>query len=308
MSKEKSYNRYRWKWENNSKYKFLEIVPIHLDIELTTQCNYRCIMCFQAMEEIPKIEMPLKLVKRIIKEFAIKGGSSIKFVYRGEPLLYNNLTRVIKYAKKKGIIDTIINTNGSLLNETKALGLIESGLDKLVFSVDSCIPSTYKKIRVGGILPLVEKNIRYIQELKRRLNKKSPLVSVQCIIQDYNKDELESGQFTNYWKGIVDVININPLCVNVLNKIDPGELKGFFCEGVYQRMTIRANGDLCLCCGIDSDSKILGNAYIDSIEDIWLGDQFIQIRDNMDNGDSHLIEPCRICDLRINYKENHKNE
>ena len=44
---------------------------------------------------------------------------SIKFNWRGEPLLHPKLPKFIEYAKKKGILDTIINTNATTLSEKK---------------------------------------------------------------------------------------------------------------------------------------------------------------------------------------------
>ena len=136
-----SYLYYRWKWDNYPKIGFIERVPIHLDIELTTRCNYDCIMCPRTYLHLKDIDLPFETVKKIIDEFTEKGGSSIKFVYLGEAT----------------VIETIVATNGSVLTPELSVNLINAGLDWLTFSIDSCKPEIYKQIRVKGNLKIVRK-------------------------------------------------------------------------------------------------------------------------------------------------------
>ena len=57
--------------------------------------------------------------KKVILEAVDFNIPSIKFNWRGEPLLNPNLSKLIKFAKDKGILETIINTNATNLNEKK---------------------------------------------------------------------------------------------------------------------------------------------------------------------------------------------
>ena len=91
-----NYDEYRKAWEEAPIKKEIRRVPIHLDLEVTTKCNYRCIMCEHSYNPPKPQDLDVKLAKKIIEEFAEKGGCSIKFCYLGEPLLYDDLFALVK--------------------------------------------------------------------------------------------------------------------------------------------------------------------------------------------------------------------
>ena len=132
-----SFLIYRLKWNLSSRRVYLPQFPLHLDIELTNICNLKCSMCFQKYMKSNKGLMKWALYKKIIDEGAVKGLAAIKLQVRGESFLHPDLMRCIKYAKEKGIMDVQITTNGTLLDEEKSRKIIESGLDMIIFSLDS---------------------------------------------------------------------------------------------------------------------------------------------------------------------------
>jgi len=293
----KEFKEYRYKWENYPKLYYVERIPIHLDIELTTRCNLKCGMCPRYNNNIPIMDMPLEMVKRIIDELAEKGGSSIKFVYLGEPFLYPYLFEVITYAKKKGIIDTMIATNGNLLNKQNTIKIIKSGLDFIIFSIDSCNPEIYKQIRINGKLDKVIEGLTFLNQMKEFYNLNKPKIQIQVIPMDLNREEIESGEYERYFESYGN-IEITPYCqdYNITKPI--GETPNFFCNSPYRRMTIRADGIIQICCGERKDEKIIGDIHKDTIEDVWLSDKFNNVRKLMKERKSHLIEACRTCPAR----------
>ncbi|GAG53927.1 unnamed protein product, partial [marine sediment metagenome] len=298
----KSYLYYRWKWENYPKIGFIERVPIHLDIELTTRCNYDCIMCPRTYLNLENIDLPFETVMEVIDEFMDKGGSSIKFVYLGEATLYKYLVDVILYAKQRGIIETILATNGSLLTEELSANLIKAGLDWLTFSIDSCKPEIYKQIRVNGNLNIVVKNVKNFYRIRKELNSKKPKIVIQCIRMDLNKDEIDSGEYKRFWEDYTDNISIR---ISKLEAYDNTEIlpeaPDFFCVSPFIRLTVRADGKIVLCCGERRDNKILGDIKENTIEEIWLGKEFNKIRDILKEGKVHLIKQCQTCAMLLNY-------
>lgn len=293
------YQNYRWKWENHPKKYIVEKVPIHLDCELTTRCNLRCVMCPRTNNNIPIMDMPLKLVKRIIDEFVEKGGSSIKFVYLGEALMYPHLFEVIKYAKKKGIIDTMIATNGNLMNKKNTIGIIKSGLDFIIFSIDSCHQEIYEQIRINGKLNKVIEGLTLLKQLKDFYGLEKPKIQIQAIKMDSNKEEIESGEYERFFEQYANQIQITPYCrdYNITESI--GDTPNFFCNSPFRRMTIRADGIIQICCGQRIDSKIVGDINEDTIESIWNCEKFNRVRELMKERKSHLIEACKTCPGRL---------
>jgi len=289
------YQEYRWKWDNYPKLHKIDKMPIHLDIEPTTRCNLKCIMCPHSFIPPKPQDMDFDIMKKAIDEFAEKGGYSIKFCYLGEPLLYSKIFEAIEYAKDQGILETIMATNGHLFNNGSLMKLISSGLDFLIFSVDSINPEIYAKIRVGGNLEIVKDNIIMIKTLKDFYQTNKPLVQIQAIPMRENKEELESKSYHKYWKPYVDKIRISPFCEDYKNQKIIEETPDFFCKSVFRRMTLRADGKIVLCCGSRTDDKILGDIRENTLEEVWLGEEFARIRYLMKKGQSHLIEACKTC-------------
>ena len=134
----KEYKSYRQEWHNNPKKNILNGFPIHLDIEATSACNFLCTMCprTEMMENKTfwKVEnFDMKTYEKIVSEGVLKGLRSIKFQYLGEPLVNKNLVKMIKFAKRAGVVDVMFNTNASLLTEKKSKEIILSGVDKVFF-------------------------------------------------------------------------------------------------------------------------------------------------------------------------------
>ena len=97
---------------------------------------------------------------------------SVKLIWRGEPLLHPKVKELIQYAKESGIIEVIINTNGTNLNTKKANELIDSGLDQLIYSFDGGTKETYEKMRPGRFkknnFEDVFNNIKNFYEIKKK--------------------------------------------------------------------------------------------------------------------------------------------
>ena len=105
------YKDYRRRWNENPKNFIVDDFPIHVDLETTTSCNLKCFMCFQSFDPPKPLKMEFELFKKIIDEGVKKGVCSIKTQYRGEPLLDRRMPDMVRYAKKKGVMEIMFNTN-----------------------------------------------------------------------------------------------------------------------------------------------------------------------------------------------------
>ena len=208
-SKPEAYREYRRKWEQNPLNFIVGEAPIHVDLELNSTCNLRCVMCFQSYATPEPKTMKFEDAKEIIKECADIGVYSIKFQIRGEPLLYKKLPEVIAYAKKCGIIETMINTNGTLLTPQLSKELIIAGLDKIIFTVDCLEKEVYESIRIGANFDKVNQSIYILMTLKQLHNRDNPIVRVQWI--DHNENKGREQEFIDYWKERVDDVGMNYL-------------------------------------------------------------------------------------------------
>ena len=111
-------------------------------IDTVSYCNLRCSMCVHKEMTRKKGIMGWDLFTKIIDEIAeTDKGVRVWMVFFGEALLLKrrkpSIFDKITYAKKKGLLDVALNSNGNLLDEEAARGVIESGLDAIYIGLDA---------------------------------------------------------------------------------------------------------------------------------------------------------------------------
>jgi len=78
---------------------------------------------------------------------------------------------MVKYAHDKGIY-TATSTNAHYLTEQKAKQTVESGLDRLIISIDGTTQDVYRQYRVGGNIDKVLEGARNIVKMEKSFLKK----------------------------------------------------------------------------------------------------------------------------------------
>lgn len=271
-SKALSFILYRFKWNIFPKIGFVSQYPLHVDIEATNRCNLRCIMCIKSSGKNQGNQGDIDFDFACLILEVIKGKVySIKFNWRGEPLLYKKLPELIFYAKSLGIPEVQINTNGLLLNKKISRELVEAGLDRIIFSVDGHSSETYESIRVGGNYHVLLNNIHGFL-LEKRLHKSSfPIVRVQMCVGKENIHEKE--MFIKYWSsfgvqvGIIDRQERLKRSGEILVKsvLD----YSVRCKQPWQRLTISWEGKVFPCCANIKRNSPLGRIPLEmSVKDI----------------------------------------
>ncbi|MBI4947482.1 MAG: radical SAM protein [Bacteroidetes bacterium] len=150
-------------------YKYLSIAPpIKLQIELASFCNLKCSFCVLSEIKREKKLMPLDDFKKIIDE---SGARYIQLSGVGETFLHPDCIEMLKYAKSKTQF-VKVTTNGLVITEEMAKGIVDSGLDMLDVSIDTTDENLYKEIR-GAKLEKVLGNIKTV--FNYRNQKKSNL-------------------------------------------------------------------------------------------------------------------------------------
>ena len=292
-----AYVEYRRKWNNNPKNHVVERFPIHMDIESTSVCNLRCVTCFQAYETIPSGYMKLELFRKIIDEGAEKGLRSMKLNYRGEPMLHPKLPEMVKYAKDKGIMEVMFNSNCTFLTEKMANDLIDAGLDKIICSVDGHTKEVYDKIRVGGEFTKVIENIKMLQRIKKERGSIRPITRVQMVDSPASHSQVQG--FLDFWSGVVDRVAITEMCDWTNKNLKTVMVsKQFDCPKLYQRMSVWYNGLVTVCDGNYYGKLIAGDLNVQTVEDVWNGPIIKKMRDSHASGNSHKVRICAECGYR----------
>src|SRR4051794_4959538 len=125
-------------------------LPSHLQVEITSACNLRCVMCLvRYRPPVNKLAgaMPPELFRRIVD--GLPGLRRLTLQGLGEPLLSPYLLDMVGLAVDRRI--TVgFNTNATLLTRRRADQLVASGVDWLHVSLDGATKAGYETVRDGA--------------------------------------------------------------------------------------------------------------------------------------------------------------
>ncbi len=141
----------------------LDYLPVKLDVEHVSRCNYRCTMC--QVSDWPKMTRAADMTTEDFKSLLDQqvGVVEIKLQGMGEPLLAaESFFEMIGYARSRHIW-VRATTNGSLLHlKDNYKALVESDICEIQVSIDGARAETYEAIRRGGKLERVAENCRLL--------------------------------------------------------------------------------------------------------------------------------------------------
>jgi len=157
-------------------------------LEPTGHCNLRCTICPRHTTGEKLDSMSMNTYLRIAEQLFSR-TKNINLVGLGEPLLHKNIIEMVAVGKKYNS-SVSISTNGMLIDEKKAKGLILAGLDLLCISLDGATKETYEQIRIGADFKKVIDNIKLINNLKKLLGKNNPIITLNPVLTKTNIKEL----------------------------------------------------------------------------------------------------------------------
>lgn len=179
--------------------------PLSISFEPTTSCNLRCPECPSGLRAFTR---PTGMLKRDFFRETIdqlhKDLLYLVFYFQGEPYLNPDFLDMVKYAAQRKIY-TATSTNAHFLNDDNARRTIESGLDRLIISIDGTTQETYAKYRVGGSLDKVLAGARNIVKWKKELKSSKPFVVFQFLVVKHNEHQLEEVKQLAREVGVDDV-------------------------------------------------------------------------------------------------------
>jgi len=125
-------------------------MPLTMEIEPTTSCNLRCPQCPSGLREFTRNTgmLNLELYKKIIDEIH-EDLIWLVLYFQGEPFLNTSFLEFVKYAAAKNIY-TATSSNAHYFTSDMAKATVQSGLDRLIISIDGTTQDTYSKYRIGG--------------------------------------------------------------------------------------------------------------------------------------------------------------
>jgi radical SAM protein with 4Fe4S-binding SPASM domain len=117
----------------------------------------------------------------------------LTFYFQGEPYLNPDFTDMVRYAHSKKIY-TATSTNAHFLNDENARKTVESGLDRLIISLDGTTQEVYSQYRIGGSLEKVLEGAANIMRWKKKLKSRTPYVFFQFLVVRPNEHQIRDAK------------------------------------------------------------------------------------------------------------------
>ena len=111
------------------------------------------------------------------------------YVHFREPFLNKNFLEFVKYAATKNVY-TATSSNAHYFTDEMAKATVQSGLDRLIISIDGTSQDTYGKYRIGGKIEKVIEGTQNLLKWKKELGVKTPHIIWQFIAFKHNEHQI----------------------------------------------------------------------------------------------------------------------
>jgi radical SAM protein with 4Fe4S-binding SPASM domain len=244
-------------------------------------------------------ELTPQMVKDLLDQGLEAGQASMGFGGLWEPLLSPHLPELISYGRSRGLVEAMFNANGLLLNKDTSKALIEAGLTRIMISLDAATEPTYKLMRPGSDFKTVVNNILQLLAVRNESKLKLPLVRLSFCLTSLNHFELQA--FIDHWEGKVDFFSLQyygryledaPALFPVDVPVPPPSGR---CAQPFKRLQIGHDGRVLPCCDLSGLELTLGDAYRNSLKEIWEGESLRVLRQRLLGDKERYVPACRRC-------------
>ncbi len=173
---------------DGSVHPALKEFPSRLFVETTTRCNLLCAMCVKQTPDCGVVDGDLSPETFAALESALPYCEALVLNGIGEPLLNRHLEAFVARAKVLMPAGSWVGfqSNGQLLDEARAVALVEAGLDRLCMSLDSVCPDTFRKLREGGDVLHLDRALAALRTAKKRSGRTNPRVGLEFVLMKDN--------------------------------------------------------------------------------------------------------------------------
>lgn len=258
-------------WINTKIYQLAHRKPFlfeHILIQTNNQCTRKCSFCLYGMKDVTIEDYVMEdwLFEKIVKELAeINYSGRVSLFELNEPLTDPRIFDMVQYIKTN-VPESyqMLVTNGDLLTKQKCIDLVSSGTDYLC--VNSYTSSAFRKAKT-----IVEK-----------------------LPADIKAHVSHQSLFTSEFAGDNRGGNLSHIQQHKEVLREP-------CSRVSHVLYIKPDGTAVSCFSDFFNTNVMGDAKKQTIKEIWFGEKFTQLRNNLNKGKREVSELCSKCNMGSGY-------
>ncbi len=294
-------------------------LPMSLSVEPTTACNLGCPECPSGLKLFSRPTGNIKLdeYKKWLAEWS-GFVFHVNFYFQGEPFIHPQLIEMIRLAHQHRIY-TAVSTNAHFMSPKMVSDIIDSGLDRIIISLDGFTQEVYEQYRVNGKVAEVKKAVESLIVEKKKRKVHHPHVIVQTLVVKPNEDEVDE---IKKWAKSVGVDEVKWKTAQLYHPSDNHPLmpkqekyrrykknrQGQWvvknsldnqCWRLWSSCVITWDGSIVPCC-FDKDAAYkMGSLRTHALKEIWNNEDYLRFR-------SQLLKSRKSIDICSNCSEGTK--
>ena len=287
--------------------------PVIYNIETTNACNMRCAMCPRTtMMTRPVATMRHDLFQRIVEQlepfedhtwrkwvqfvgekYGVRDGDMsathfflmiiprvIQLHGYGDPLLDRNMPAYVKLLADRGL-QSYFSCNPANIDVDCTVKMFENGLDYIKYSIESVDDAEHKRIR-GEASDFSQSYERICQLLDIKRQRGFRTVIIITMLNLNRKDQsAEYHRLRDAFAGKDVYIYLKSEDQQWYRKDYHGTQSIHWsepCKHPWMSMTVKSNGEVCMCMEDFNNEIVLGDAQHETLDDIWNGEKYRKFR------------------------------
>jgi radical SAM protein with 4Fe4S-binding SPASM domain len=281
-------------------------------------CFYKCRMCLYSERDVrdhyrEQSEMRFETLRRIVDSVPNDPFHSFDISAVGETLEFGKLAEFVAYMKRKRpLVNTIVSTNGVLLDEKTFLALAHAGLDNLQVSFFAENAEDHEFITGTKTFERVAENLERACRLKRQLGLPKPFI--QSFVLESRETAPTTQRFVDRWSPLVDKAFVRPLLKRSMDIQGMTPTYEFEPEGPrrpcmqpWYSTALNSKGEVLPCYGFHWHETTwqtnFGNVNDASLTEIWRTEAFRAFREKHLRLDLDDLPVCRKCSSWNDYTD-----
>jgi len=271
--------------------------PFALQVETASLCNLKCPECMagRGATQRNRKYSDIEFVNGVLDHFR-EYSFYCNLYFQGEPFLNPNIYELIESARLMRYF-SVISTNGHFLSEKSCTRIIESGLDRIIISLDGTDQGSYSKYRINGQFSKVTRGIRTLSEIRKKTGTLHPLIVIQFLVNNSNEHQLKDARILAKQLG-ADILKFKSMQVYSEEGIKAyipknpkyDRYSGLRSKGsrscfrLWGSMVFTSDGKVVPCCYDKIPEYILGESSVNPIT-IWQSADYNNLRQSILKGD-----------------------
>jgi len=227
-----------------------------------------------------------------VRQAVMLGMEEIGLYGCGEPFLVKDLDRYISFAKEVGIKRVYVTTNGALASLSFVKRCVSAGLDSIKYSINAANRDDYSIVHGVDDFDVVEKNVRDVDEWRKRENVDIQLLCSCISIPSLGSVRLQHYErFGSYFDDVLYVKSGNQGGGSLeLTSVYGGDFSSIFyedlscgknaevCSMIWNRYHLTAEGYMSACCVDYELDLVYGDIRDEELSVLWNNEVIKRLR------------------------------